>query len=281
MKVYPRFVTPDFEAFDAVELASETERLVTRSGLSGQERKYESFYVVGVYGGISTGYAVGCCLRCVFCWVSWSRDFPEKFGNFYSPEEAFKRLREAALKHRVTKLRVSGAEPTLGKEHLLGLLEHVENSEFQLFILETNGILFGVDKDYVKRISKFTKPHIRVSLKAGTPEAFTWKTGAKPEAFEIPFQAIRNLLDYDVSFHVAAMSADPRIMTTQERKSLAQKLTEIDPKLLSNLEEEVMDPYDTTLARLKHAGIKIEWPLKHVYPPIKELLKKQANPHGA
>lgn len=274
-------MTPNFEPFDAVELIKETERLVIRSGPHGQERKYESFYVVGVYGGIATGYCVGCCLRCVFCWVSWSRDFPERFGSFYSPEEAFKRLREAALKHRVSKLRISGAEPTLGKEHLLGLLDHVENSEFPLFILETNGILFGVDRDYVKRVSKFTKPHVRVSLKAGTPEAFTWKTGAKPEAFEIPFQAIRNLLDYNVSFHVAAMSADPRIMTAEERRSLAQKLAEIDPKLLLSLEEEVMDPYDTTLARLKHAELKIEWPLTHVYPPIKQQWRKKANPHGA
>jgi uncharacterized Fe-S cluster-containing radical SAM superfamily protein len=71
----------------------------------------------------------------------------------------------------------------------------VENSEFPLFILETNGILFGMDRDYVKRVSRFTKPHVRISLKAGTPEAFMRKTGAKPEAFEIPFQTIRNLLD--------------------------------------------------------------------------------------
>jgi uncharacterized Fe-S cluster-containing radical SAM superfamily protein len=281
LKPYPRFITPNFEPFDVVELVRETERIVVRSGPHGQERKYESFYCVGVYGGIATGYSVGCCLRCVFCWVSWSRDFPEKFGSFYSPEEAFKRLKDVALKREINKLRISGAEPTLGKEHLLGLLEHVENSEFPLFILETNGILFGIDKDYVRRISKFTKPHVRVSLKAGTPEAFTWKTGAKPEAFEIPFQAIRNLLDYNVSFHVAAMSADPRIMTTEERKSLALKLAEIDPKLLLSLEEEVIDPYDTTVARLKHAGLKIEWPLKQIYTPIKEQLKKQTNFYGA
>jgi len=153
----------------------------------------------------------------------------------------------------------------------------VENSEFPLFILETNGILFGVDRDYVKRVSKFTKPHIRVSLKAGTPEAFTRKTGAKPEAFEIPFQAIRNLLDYNVSFHVAAMSADPRIVTPEERESLMEKLGEIDPRLVLSLEEEIMDGYETTLARLKFAGFEVEWPLKHVYKPIQETLKKRRN----
>lgn len=257
-----------------MQLARETEKIVTRTGPVGLERKYEDFYATGVYGGIATGYCIGCCLRCVFCWVDWGRDFPEKFGEFYSPEEAFNRLREAAHKYKVEKLRISGAEPTLGKDHLLSLLEHVEVSEFPLFILETNGILFGVDKDYVRRISRFTKPHVRVSLKAGTPEAFAKKTGAKLEAFEIPFQAIRNLLDYDVSFHVAAMSADPRIMTPEERDSLMQKLADIDPRLLLSLEEEVMDPYNTTLARLKYANLKVDWPLKHVYTPIKRLLKR-------
>jgi len=32
----------------------------------------------------------------------------------------------------------------------------------------------------------------------------------------------------------------------------------------------VMDAYDTTLARLKLAGWKVEWPLKSVYKPIRE-----------
>ncbi len=274
LRDYPRFVTPNFEPFDPVELAKETERIVTRVGPEGLERKYEDFYATGVYGGIATGYCVGCCFRCVFCWVSWGRDFPEKFGKFYSPKEAFNRLKEAAHRYRVGKLRISGAEPTLGKNHLLGLLEHVEQSEFNLFILETNGILLGVDKDYVKKISRFTKPHVRVSLKAGTPEEFAKKTGAKPEAFEIPFQAIRNLSNYNVSFHVAAMSADPRIMKPKERESLMQKLAEVEPNLLLSLEEEVMDGYDTTLARLKFARLKVKWPLEQVYTPIKKLLRE-------
>jgi len=279
-KEYPRFVTPDFKPFDPVELAKETEKIVTRRGPQGLERKYENFYATGVYGGIATGYCVGCCLRCVFCWVSWARDFPEKFGRFHSPEKAFNQLRNAAHRYKVNKLRISGAEPTLGKDHLLSLLEYVEESEFPFFILETNGILFGVDKGYVKEIARFTKPHVRVSLKAGTPEDFTKKTGAKPEAFEIPFQAIRNLLDHNVSFHVASMSADPRIMTPEERNNLIQKLAEIDPHLLLNLEEEVMDGYNTTLARLKSAGLKVKWPLKQVYAPVKELLGKSRSYSG-
>jgi uncharacterized Fe-S cluster-containing radical SAM superfamily protein len=84
--------------------------------------------------------------------LDWSRDFPERYGQFYSPEEVFGNLGDAARQYRVRKLRISGAEPTLGKEHLLKVLELVEASEFDQFILETNGMLFGVDRGYVREI---------------------------------------------------------------------------------------------------------------------------------
>jgi len=67
MEKYPRYVTPNFEPFDPVELARETEKIVTRYNEDGKcERKYTAFYATGVYGGIATGYTVGCCLRCCF-----------------------------------------------------------------------------------------------------------------------------------------------------------------------------------------------------------------------
>jgi uncharacterized Fe-S cluster-containing radical SAM superfamily protein len=252
---YIRYITPETLPFNPKELLARTEELVC----SGNKRKYTDFYATGVYGGIATGYTVGCCLRCIFCWVDWSRDFPEQFGDFYTPEEAFKHITDAAIKFKVHKLRISGAEPTVGKEHLLQLLELVEASEFKLFILETNGITFGIDKDYVKAIAKFEKPHIRVGLKAGNANGFTKRTGAAGEFFELPFSGIKNLLDAGASFHVASMSADERFMEKTEREQLIRKLRDIEPTLLENLEEEVVDPYRTTIERLKHAGIEVRF----------------------
>jgi len=262
MVSYPRYVTPNHKPFDPVELARETEKVVCK----GNEKKYSSFRTVGVYGGIGTGYACGCCLRCVFCWVDKSRDFPERFGSFRAPEEAFNLMAEAARRRGVSQLRISGGEPTLGKEHLLALLECFERSEFKLFILETNGILLGVDPDYVKSISKFKRVHVRLSVKAGTPEAFSRKTGAKSDSSSIPFRAIENLLREGVSFHVAAMSADPRVMAPEERHSLLQRLAGISPDIALNLEEEIVDPYPQALARLRHAGIELSWPIRNTYP---------------
>lgn len=263
MKECQRFLTPGFKPFDPLELARETEKIVTREGSEGLERKYTDFYSVPVYRGIATGYAAGCCLRCVYCWSNWSRDFPERFGRFYSPKEVAQRLFKAAEQGiaysdywrkaipKINKLRLSGCEPTLGKEHMLSVLEHVEKSNYP-FYLETNGILFGADRDYVKKLSRFSRfIYVRVSFKAATSEGFTRRTGAIGEYFELPFRALRYLLDEGIYARAAAMT-DSKVMAKEERKVLIEKLSEIDPRYgKGELEEEVIDAYDTTINRLK------------------------------
>ena len=254
---YPRFLIPGMDLFNPVELAKKTEEIACRPGPQGQERKYTSFYVAGVYGGISTGYVVGCCLRCPYCWVEWARDYPERYVKFYSPKMAFERIMSAARRKRTVKARISGGEPTIGRKHLIEVLELVDESDISLFILETNGILLGRYEDYVDEISRFRKVHVRLSLKAGNERGFQ-RTGASPSAFELPYRGIRNLLDRGVSFHVAAMT-DSRIMSGEEREELISRLVEIDPRLTSNLEEEIVDPYRRAVDRLGRAGIDLDW----------------------
>jgi uncharacterized Fe-S cluster-containing radical SAM superfamily protein len=248
-ETYPAFLTPESKPFDPLELASQTEEIVCR----GKSRKYTDFYCTGVYGGISTGYTVGCCLRCVFCWVDWSRDFPYKFGKFYSSEQAFHNLFYNARKKKVSKLRISGGEPTLCFEHLLSLLELISGTPY-LFILETNGIILGADKEYANKLKKFKNVHTRVSLKAGTPGGFEKRTGAKGVFYELPFKAIENLKQAGLNFHVAAMT-DERLMPPEERNALLQKLKSIGYE--DYLEEELCDPYPSSVVRLEKAGFKL------------------------
>jgi len=265
MKAHQRFLTPNFKPFDPLELARKTEKIVTRESSEGLERKYVGIYSAPVYQGIATGYAAGCCLRCIYCWANWSRDFPEKLGEFYSPKEVAQRLFKAAEKGitapgwerfrhiKVERLRLSGCEPTIGKEHLLSVLKYVKDSKYPLFILETNGILFGADRDYVKQLREFKeKLYVRVSFKAARPEGFTQRTGALGEYYELPFKALEYLLDEGVYASAVAMT-DPMVMPKEERKILIEKLNEIDPRAnySSTLEEERIDRYDTTLQRLK------------------------------
>ena len=260
---YQRFLTPNSVPFDPLELAEQTEDIITRKGPEGLERKYTGIYSAPVYGGIATGYAVGCCLRCVYCWANWSRDFPERFGRFYSPKKVAEALFKAAQEGitspgwerfrgiRIDKLRLSGCEPTLGKEHLLSTLQYVAESKYPVFILETNGILLGSDRDYVRQLAQFAdKLYVRVSLKAATPEGFAQRTGALGDYYELPFKALTYLFEEDIFSRAAAMT-DPQVMPSKERKMLIKKLSRIDALLGRQLEEEQIDVYETTARRLR------------------------------
>lgn len=248
-KDYPRYLISGFTPYDPLELAIKTEKIVCR----GDAKKYTKFYCVGVYGGISTAYTVGCDLRCIFCWVEWSRDFPEQHGKFYTPQQVFQRLVFNARKKRVSKLRISGGEPTLGKEHLLKVLDLINTTDYP-FILETNGLLFGENREFVKSLQRYKNVYIRLCLKAGTPEGFQRRTGALGDFFELPFIGIKNLMDAGLKFHVACMN-DPAIMSREENKAVLKKLKELNYH--DYLEEEVCDPYFTSIKRLEKAGYQI------------------------
>jgi len=246
---YPGYLKEGYQPYDPIELLQLTEEKVCR----GDARKYTDFYCVGVYGGISTAYLVGCCLRCVFCWVNMSRDFPDRYGRFYTPDQVAERLITNARQRRVARLRLSGGEPTLGKDHLLGVLDRIDGRGFT-FILETNGIPLGHDPDYALALTKYRDVHVRVSLKAGSAAGFEARTGARGEYWELPFRAIERLTRAGVSFHVAAMT-DPRLMPAEERRSLVRRLRAIGYK--GFFEEERCDPYETAVLRLRAAGFQL------------------------
>jgi len=243
---YPRLLRKGFTPFDPLELARTTEEIVSR----GDARKYTAFYCTGVYGGISTGYTVGCCLRCIFCWVDFSRDFPEEPGEFYTAEQVVTRLIENAHRKRVARLRISGGEPTLCKRHLLAVLHLVEPTGYG-FILETNSIPIAADEGYAADLARYTCAHIRVSLKAGTPEGFEDRTGARGEFWELPFVAIERLVAAKADFHVAAMT-DPRLMPQAERAAMMARLRRAG--YTRWVEEERCDAYPSTVKRLRAAG---------------------------
>ncbi len=223
--------------FDPIELSEKTESIVIR----GNKRKYLRFGTTPDYGtGIATGYAMGCNLRCVFCWANETRDNLDLAKDFYSPAEVFEKLSEIINRNpRIDKVRLSNGEPTIGREHLLELLDLVEGSKIKMFVVESNGILLGNDESYIDDLLKFKKVYIRVSLKAGTPQEFSRKAGAIPETFMLPFQAIRKLHESKANYSVSAMSLDPRFMDPLERISLITRLGEIDPSIVLKMQEEV------------------------------------------
>ncbi len=241
--------------FDPIELSQKVEKIVCKNN----ERLYGRFRPARFYGGISSGDACGCNLRCIFCWGWRFVTQPKKYGKFYSAEEVAKKLIEIAEKFNFKLLRITGAEPTIGKKHLIKVLEIIDQKDFN-FILETNGILIGYDKNYAKDLSNFKSLHVRVSIKGTNEEEFSKLTFAKPEAFQYQLNALKNLLDEGVSCHPSIMLSFSK---EENYKKLLERLKEIDKKLVREIEEEYVFLYPHVVKKLEQAKIK---PLKAFSP---------------
>ncbi len=227
--------------YDPAELSKKIENIV----INENWKKYYRFRATGFYGGIATADVVGCNLRCKFCWSSNSVWNAKNTGKFYSSRQVADALHEIARSKGYTKVRVSGGEPTIGRKHLIVLLDNI-SPEF-LFILETNGILLGADKSYVKELSRFRNLHVRVCLKGCNSEEFSMLTGAE-KGFEYQIKALENLRDKRVSFNIALVSAK------NEKKQLFDRLNEMG---LGNImvEEEKITLYPHVRKRLDKEGL--------------------------
>lgn len=228
-------------------------RKISETVVEGDERKYYRFRKAKFYGGVATGDCVGCNLACHFCWSKKPRKQPEEVGRFYSPSEVKKKLVDIAEEHDFQQVRLSGNEPTIGREHLLSLLGEMEGSGFK-FIVETNGILLGEDPGYVRELGNFENVHVRVSLKGCDPEQFSKLTGADKKGFELEIQALGYLHELGVSFHPAIIREFAR---DEKLLSLRRTLRGIDPSLPQELEFEKLILYPHVRKQLDRAGIKI------------------------
>jgi uncharacterized Fe-S cluster-containing radical SAM superfamily protein len=213
--------------YDPIELSKKIEKIVVENNL----KKYYRFRPTGFYGGIATADTVGCNLRCKFCWSSNSIWNARNTGEFYSSEEVADTLQSIADKKGYRQLRISGGEPTIGKQHLIDVLENIKTK--YLFILETNGILLGYDKKYIEDLSVFENLHVRVCLKGADSEEFSLFTGAK-KGFEYQIKTLQYLRDKQMNFNIALVS------THKEKKQhFFQRLVEMDLDKVMIEEEEI------------------------------------------
>ncbi|MGQ9543842.1 MAG: hypothetical protein ACUVTM_07155 [Candidatus Bathyarchaeia archaeon] len=111
----------------------------------------------------------------------------------------------------------------------------------------------GADRTYARRSAEFSsRLYVRVLFKAVTPTGFTERIGTSGEYYELPFKALKNLLDEEIYTRAAAIT-DSRIMPLEERNLLISRLVGIDWRL-SDLEEEGIDMYVTAVCRLRVAS---------------------------
>ena len=238
--------------YDPIALAAATEKVV----VDGPRRKYVQLgRPLRFYGGTTSATEVGCNLRCKFCFSDKPVWKPKKTGKFYSPQEVFDGLARSARKHGHKIISASASEGTIGREHLMQLLDLVEDSEF-VYILETNGMILGNDPDYVGALSKYNRLHVRVSIKGDNPEQYHDLTGADPDSYELPYVAIQGLIAADVSCNACLMASFSDDDGIQRAK---KKLYDIHPGILKSLEIEKITLFPKVVQRLAENNLR---PLK-------------------
>ena len=227
--------------YNPIRLSKKIEKIVCQDN----KKKYYRFRPTGFYGGIATADTVGCNLRCKFCWSTNSVWNPTNTGKFYSPEEVSETLFDIADSKGFKQVRISGGEPTIGKNHLINILECLNYS--LNFILETNGILLGYDKKYIEELSKFKNLHIRLCIKGINSEEFTFLTGAE-SGYEYQMKSIEYLKELKTSYNIALVSLS-------KNKSKLYKILDnlgIDSLML---EEEEIKLYPQVRNRLSREGL--------------------------
>jgi uncharacterized Fe-S cluster-containing radical SAM superfamily protein len=231
--------------YDPVKRAKDTARIVC----SGNRRRYYRFRPARFYGGIGTADCLGCCLRCLFCW-SWDKVVkPGRFGTFYSPHQVAGKLTNIAYKKGFVQVRISGNEPTLGRDHLIQVLERIPGD--MRFILETNGILIGHDATFARDLSRFENLYVRVSIKGASEAEFTRLTGAEPTGFRLQIQALENMVRFKVTGHPAVMIS---FSSTDNIKALRRRLRQIHEGF-EHFEMEELVLYGKVEERLIKAGL--------------------------
>jgi uncharacterized Fe-S cluster-containing radical SAM superfamily protein len=240
-------------SYDPVQRHLAIEKLVTRPGIEGQEKKYYRFRPARWYGGIVTADCAGCGLLCRFCWVRDSVMLrPSDIGRFYTPRQVADNLTTLARKWSFKQLRVSGGEPTIGKAHLLQLLDLLKDKGFS-FILETNGILIGYDENYARDLAEYDFVHVRVSLKGCSNQDFSMLTGADPKGFELQLSSLRKLTEAGVRCHPSVMVS---FSQRENLEKLKQRVRQINPDLAEQLEVEELILYPHVAKRLEKYGAR-------------------------
>ena len=234
--------------YDPIALAAATEKVV----VDGNQRKYVQLgRTLRFYGGTTSATEVGCNLRCKFCFSDKPVWKPKQTGRFYTPQQVFDGLATNARKYGHTSISASASEGTLGRQHLHELLELVDESEF-VYILETNGMTLGDDKEFAESLAKYKNLHVRVSIKGCNEDEFHRLTGARKSAYELPFKALQHLINAKVSCN-ACVSVS--FSDAAGRACVESKLESIHPGILRSLEFEKIKLFPKVRKRLLNEGL--------------------------
>ena len=233
------------DGYDPIALTKATEKVVIR----GNMRKYANLARnLRFYGGTTSATEVGCNLRCKFCFSDKPVRRPHSTGRFYTPQQVFNALKKNAQRNGNKLISASASEGTLGRQHLFELLDLVDKSEF-IYILETNGMTLGNDRDFAMQLSKFKNLHVRVSIKGTNKDEYVQLTGAMSRSYDLPYKALEHLISAGVSCNACIMIS---FSTPENIRKAEQRLAGIRPGLLKSLEKEHITLFPKVRQRLEN-----------------------------
>ena len=238
--------------FDPLKRSEQVEVQVTKDN----KRLYYRFRPAPYYGGIATADAVGCSFLCAYCW-NYNRNLhPERFKEFYTPQQVADKLCHIADKKSYGLFRISGAEPVLGERtffHLIEVLKLIHRKRpGSLFILETNGFYLGFRTDLLAGFKEFPNLRVRVCLKGVDEESFEKITGAEKEFYRFPIVALRELEGLGVKAWPALMGD---LFDREDISRLERFLRKSG--IRSDLELEFLEAYPFVVKNMERRKIKI------------------------
>jgi uncharacterized Fe-S cluster-containing radical SAM superfamily protein len=241
--------TRAMKGYDPIKLTEKMESIV----VDGNKRKYAKLSrPLRFYGGTTSAVEVGCNLRCKFCFSDKPVFRPQSTGKFYTPKQVFDALDKSAKRYGHKLISASASEGTLGREHLFELLELVDQSDY-VYILETNGMTLGDDPEFAQQLTRFKNLHVRVSIKGTNENEFHKLTDAIPSSYQLPFKALKYLIDAKVSCNACVMVS---FSDEEGIQQVEDKLYEVHPGLLKSLEKEHITPFPKVAKRLAKNGLK-------------------------
>jgi len=238
--------------FDPLKRSEEVEKQVT----SGDKRLYYRFRPAPYYGGIATADAVGCSFLCAYCWNYNRNLYPERFKEFYTPQQVADKLLHIAYKKSFRQFRISGAEPILGEKtftHLIEVLRFINQSKpDSSFILETNGFFLGYQTDLLNKFREFPNLKVRICLKGVDEESFEQTTGAKKDFSRFPLIALRELGGLEIKAWPALIGD---LFSREEISKFERFLREIG--IQSEIELEFLEAYPFVQKNMRKRKFKI------------------------
>jgi len=164
-------------------------------------------------------------------------------------------MSEIAKRKSITRFRISGAEPILGKDsffHLLKVIELIRekfpNCEF---IIETNGLILGYYSELIKELERFRDfIFVRISIKGWDEPSFEKISGARGEYFIYPIKALKELREANIVAWPAVML---EVFGKEGIKGLKERL--IGEGINGEIEVEYLEKYPFVEENLRKRGL--------------------------